>query len=50
MWSLGGLIAGGVVDAPVAVWMTKVLPLRLLTWIVGALVVALAIWQGAGLL
>jgi uncharacterized membrane protein YfcA len=50
MWSLGGLIAGGVVAAPLAGWMTKVLPLRLLTWVVGVLVVALAIWQGVGLL
>jgi len=50
MWSLGGLIAGGVVAAPLAGWMTKVLPLRMLTWIVGWLVVALAIWQGVGLL
>lgn len=46
LWSLAGLIAGGVVAAPVAGWMTKVLPLRLLTWIVGFVVVGLAIWQG----
>jgi len=46
MWSLAGLIAGGVVAAPIAGWMTKVLPLRLLTWFVGFLVVALAVWQG----
>jgi uncharacterized membrane protein YfcA len=45
LWSVLGLIAGGVVAAPVAGWMTKVLPLRLLTWIVGALVTALAGWQ-----
>jgi uncharacterized membrane protein YfcA len=45
LWSLGGLIAGGVVAAPLAGWMTKVLPLRLLTWMVGVLVVALAGWQ-----
>jgi uncharacterized membrane protein YfcA len=49
LWSLAGLIAGGVVAAPVAGWMTKVLPLRALTWIVGLLVVALAIWQGVAL-
>ena len=48
-WQLGGLIAGGVVAAPFAGWMTKVLPLRLLTWFVGFLVVGLAIWQGVGL-
>jgi uncharacterized membrane protein YfcA len=50
LWSLAGLIAGGMVAAPVAGWMTKVLPLRMLTWIVGFLVVALAIWQGVALL
>ncbi len=48
-WQLGGLIAGGVVAAPLAGWMTKVLPLRLLTWFVGFLVVGLAIWQAVGL-
>jgi hypothetical protein len=45
LWSLAGLIVGGVIAAPVAGWMTRVLPLRLLTWIVGFLVVGLAIWQ-----
>ncbi len=47
LWSLGGLVAGGVVAAPVAGWMTKVLPLRLLTWLVGFVVVGLAAWQAA---
>lgn len=45
MWSLAGLIVGGIIAAPFAGWMTKVLPLRLLTWMVGLLIVALAIWQ-----
>jgi hypothetical protein len=45
LWSLAGLIVGGVIAAPIAGWMTRVLPLRLLTWIVGFLVVGLAIWQ-----
>jgi len=45
LWSLAGLIAGGVVAAPVAGWMTKVLPLRLLTWVVGFTVLFLALWQ-----
>lgn len=49
LWSLAGLIAGGVVAAPLAGWMTKVLPVRVLTWIVGVLVVALAIWQAISL-
>lgn len=42
VWPVLGLIAGGVVAAPVAGWMTKVLPLRLLTWVVGLLVLGLA--------
>src|SRR5688572_16670513 len=50
LWSLAGLIAGGVVAAPIAGWMTKVLPLRMLTWIVGLVVTALALWQAVGLL
>lgn len=45
LWSVLGLIAGGVVAAPLAGWMTKVLPVRALTWIVGILVTGLAIWQ-----
>ena len=49
-WALGGLVAGGVVAAPIAGWMTKVLPLRALTWVVGLLVIGLAVWQGVGLL
>lgn len=49
VWSVGGLIAGGVVAAPIAGWMTKVLPLRMLTWVVGILVIVLATWQLATL-
>ena len=45
LWSVLGLIGGGVIAAPVAGWMTKVLPLRMLTWIVGLVVTGLAIWQ-----
>lgn len=45
LWSVLGLIAGGVVAAPLAGWMTKVLPIRALTWIVGFVVTGLAIWQ-----
>ncbi len=45
LWSVLGLIAGGVVAAPLAGWMTKVLPIRALTWIVGVVVTGLAIWQ-----
>lgn len=49
LWKAGGLIAGGIVAAPVAGWTTKVLPLRTLTWLVGILVVVLAVWQGVQL-
>ena len=45
LWSVAGLIAGGVVTAPLAGWTTKVLPVRMLTWFVGALVIVLAAWQ-----
>ena len=45
LWSVLGLIAGGVVAAPLAGWMTKVLPIRALTWIVGFVVTGLAVWQ-----
>ena len=45
LWSVVGLIAGGVVAAPVAGWATKVLPHRALTWLVGVLVTGLAAWQ-----
>ena len=41
-WAAGGLIAGGILAAPLAGWLTKVLPTRGLTWIVGALVLTLA--------
>lgn len=48
-WSVAGLVAGGIVTAPIAGWTTKVLPLRLLTWAVGVLVTVLAIWQAVQL-
>ena len=50
LWSVLGLIGGAVVAAPIAGWMVKVLPVRALTWLVGALVTGLAVWQGAVLL
>jgi len=45
LWSVVGLIAGGVVAAPIAGWATKVLPIRALPWLVGARVTCLSIWQ-----
>jgi len=50
IWSVAGLIVGGVVVAPLAGWTTKILPLKVLTWLVGGLVVVLAAWQGVELL
>ncbi|MBU2167313.1 MAG: sulfite exporter TauE/SafE family protein [Alphaproteobacteria bacterium] len=47
VWAVSGLIFGGVVAAPLAGWITKVLPTRGLTWIVGVLICALALYQGA---
>lgn len=45
LWPVLGLIGGGLVAAPIAGWMTKVIPVRFLTWIVGILVTGLAAWQ-----
>ena len=44
-WAIGGLIAGGVSAAPLAGWITKVLPVRGLMWVVGLLVVGLCAYQ-----
>ena len=40
-----GLILGGVVAAPLAGWITRIAPARALTWVVGVLIVSLAVWQ-----
>lgn len=39
---LGGLISGGILAAPVAAWLTRRLPMRLLTAMVGFAVIALS--------
>jgi hypothetical protein len=44
-WSVVGVIVGGLIAAPMAGRLAKVLPPRILTWAVGLLVVGLAIWQ-----
>src|SRR5690606_31038963 len=31
-WAVGGLIVGGVVAAPLAGWITKIVPVKILTW------------------
>jgi uncharacterized membrane protein YfcA len=48
-WAVGGLIVGGVFAAPLAGWITRIVPVRALTWIVGVLVVLLAGYQAARL-
>lgn len=48
-WAVGGLIIGGVLAAPLAGWVTKIVPVRILTWLVGGLVVILAVYQAAKL-
>ena len=40
-----GLVLGGVVAAPLAGWITRLVPARALTWAVGVLIVGLAGWQ-----
>lgn len=47
--ALGGLILGGVVAAPLAGYVTKVAPARVLLAAAGLLVVALSVWQGVQL-
>ena len=49
LWAVLGLIVGGVIAAPIAGWMTKVIPLTALTWMVGVLVTGLAIWQAVAM-
>lgn len=45
LWSVLGLIGGGVVAAPLAAWLVKIIPVRPLTWVVGFVVTGLAAWQ-----
>lgn len=44
--ALAGLVLGGLIAAPIAGYITKVVPARTLMGAVGGLVVALALWQG----
>jgi uncharacterized membrane protein YfcA len=44
-WAVAGLIVGGLIAAPFAGWITKRVPSKLLTYVVGALIVALAAYQ-----
>jgi len=49
LWAIGGLIAGGLLAAPMAGWVVKIAPPRVLTWAVGLLVMGLAVYQSARL-
>lgn len=44
--AVAGLVVGGVLAAPLAGFVVKVVPVRTFTWIVGIIVVLLAIYQG----
>ncbi|WP_122468924.1 sulfite exporter TauE/SafE family protein [Brevundimonas lutea] len=45
-WAVGGLIIGGLIAAPFAGWIAKSMPTRVLTLMVGGLVLLLAGYQG----
>jgi uncharacterized membrane protein YfcA len=45
-WAVGGLIVGGLIAAPFAGWIAKSVPPRILTLVVGGLIVLLAAYQG----
>lgn len=47
--AIGGLILGGIVAAPLAGRLTKVIPARVLMGLVGVVVITLATWQGVQL-
>ncbi len=47
--ALGGLILGGLIAAPLAGYVTKIVPARLLLGAAALLVVGLALWQGVQL-
>jgi uncharacterized membrane protein YfcA len=47
--AVGGLVVGGLCAAPLAGYVTKVIPVKPMTWIVGVVVVALALHQAAKL-
>lgn len=49
-WAIGGLIVGGLLAAPLAGWIAKTVPPRILTFMVGGLILILAAYQGLQLL
>ena len=44
--AIAGLIVGGLIAAPFAGWIAKTVPNRILTLIVGGLILVLAFYQG----
>jgi len=48
--AIGGLILGGLAAAPLAGVMVRIAPVRVLTFLVGLLVVAVAAWQTSKLM
>lgn len=48
-WAVGGLIAGGVIAAPIAAWVVKIVPQKALMVMVGVLIVVVAGVQTAKL-
>ena len=47
--AVAGLVVGGLMAAPLAGWVTKVVPIRAMTWTVGSVVILLAAHQTARL-
>jgi hypothetical protein len=47
--ALGGLVIGGLIAAPLAGYVTKIAPARLLLGAAAVLVISLSIWQGVQL-
>ena len=45
-WAVGGLVVGGLIAAPFAGWIAKTVPARILTLLVGGLIIVLAVYQG----
>ena len=45
--AVGGLIVGGLLAAPLAGWVTKIFPVKAMTWTVGLVVILLASHQAA---
>lgn len=46
LWPVAGLIVGGLMAAPLAARVTRILPATHMSWVVGGVVISLAVWQG----